>query len=781
MSNDINIRLSVHGQQYRERIDSLLSRIDGLECTLNEVEVLNGYIQNQSVFEQQTHEKVEALLSKIDFLEKNLNKLESLDNYMESVDSYIRKQYFFEQRIQGEINTFRNNLKKVECLESYIHNLPIFEQQTQEKIGNILSKIEGLESNLKKVELLDDYVSNQTIFEQQTQEEIKKILSTIEGVESNLKKVESLDGYIKNQTVFEQRTGESIENILSKVNVLESGLKRIESLDSYIKNQTVFEQQTQGKIIALSDRIELLECRLEGYGFVGKNNRIEGKETEKIEERESIKKHDLSNQEVEQGESVKRRKIKEIDVVNTNHVNKTGKKWEVETVDDTVLDNRNEKFYRAWDLIENTQKSVFLTGKAGTGKTTFLKYLRNNTKKQHIILSPTGVAAVNAGGVTIHSFFQLELQPYLPKDDNLMKVKLKYKKEKIEIIRALELIIIDEISMVRSDVLEAVSYILQTYRGNNRPFGGVQMVFIGDLFQLPPVAEDDIWKNLKDYYRSEYFFDAPVLQSKSMSYFMIELDKIYRQTDNQFIDLLNKVRVNKLNECDYDALNQRYVESIDNLDAKGHIVLVSHRADANKVNRDKLNSLGNKLHKFKAIVEGDKEFKKAPADKLLELKVGAQVMLLRNNLPEYYNGSMGIVEEIGFNVVGFPPSKHDFVKIRLFANNQVVTVSQETWRQYEYHFDENEKKIVSKVVGEFTQFPVRLAWAMTIHKSQGLTFDKVIVDAEQAFAHGQTYVALSRCRSLEGLILKSPIPPESIIVDKRVVEFLENFKQSRIN
>lgn len=276
-----------------------------------------------------------------------------------------------------------------------------------------------------------------------------------------------------------------------------------------------------------------------------------------------------------------------------------------------------------------------------------------------------------------------------------------------------------------------------------------------------------------------------------MQYYNIELDKIYRQTDRKFIDLLNQVRVGKLDKANGVFLNQRCIGVNNYLSiTEGHIVLASHRYKAETVNRRRLDALPSKLYQFQATITGKFNEKDEPVDKLLDMKVGAQVMLAKNNLPTYYNGTMGIVESIGKEQ---RPSNQldenlkpvmvedDCIRVRLFVNNQVVVVFRTSWYKYEYEFDKQKREIVSKVVGEFIQFPIRLAWAMTIHKSQGLTFDKVIVDAEQAFAHGQTYVALSRCRSLEGLILRSPIPPESIIVDNRVVEFLENFKQSRIN
>ncbi|MFW9298533.1 ATP-dependent DNA helicase [Glaesserella parasuis] len=435
----------------------------------------------------------------------------------------------------------------------------------------------------------------------------------------------------------------------------------------------------------------------------------------------------------------------------------------------------------ALDIIENSNESLFLTGKAGTGKTTFLKYLTSKLKKKFIVLAPTGVAAVNAGGVTLHSFFRLSFSPYLPDDSRLIRDNLKLDKNRFDIIKNVETIIIDEISMVRCDTIDAISQILKTLRHNNKPFGGVQMVFIGDLFQLSPIADARFWDFLGDFYDTEFFFNAFAFKESKFKY--IELDKIYRQNDLKFIELLNRVRENNITNTDLQLLNSR-LQNVTNYSMDGYITLSTHRKDADSLNATKLAKINKELVSFNAIIQGLFDEKDAPADTLLSLKVGAQIMLIKNNLPDYYNGSMGIIESIdeehSINENG-DEAVDDVIYIRLFSNNEVVKVTRAVWENQKYTYNREKKRIEPEVIGTFTQFPVKLAWAITIHKSQGLTFDKAIIDAGKAFTHGQTYVALSRCRSLEGMLLKTRIDPKAIIVNTEVSQFIKEMNGEQSN
>lgn len=450
-------------------------------------------------------------------------------------------------------------------------------------------------------------------------------------------------------------------------------------------------------------------------------------------------------------------------------------------IDGVIIDKSNKPFLDALDIIENSNESLFLTGKAGTGKTTFLKYLTSKLKKKFIVLAPTGVAAVNAGGVTLHSFFRLSFSPYLPDDSRLIRDNLKLDKNRFDIIKNVETIIIDEISMVRCDTIDAISQILKTLRHNNKPFGGVQMVFIGDLFQLSPIADARFWDFLGDFYDTEFFFNAFAFKESKFKY--IELDKIYRQNDLKFIELLNRVRENNITNTDLQLLNSR-LQNVTNYSMDGYITLSTHRKDADSLNATKLAKINKELVSFNAITQGLFDEKDAPADTLLSLKVGAQIMLIKNNLPDYYNGSMGIIESIdeehSINENG-DEAVDDVIYIRLFSNNEVVKVTRAVWENQKYTYNREKKRIEPEVIGTFTQFPVKLAWAITIHKSQGLTFDKAIIDAGKAFTHGQTYVALSRCRSLEGMLLKTRIDPKAIIVNTEVSQFIKEMNGEQSN
>ena len=410
-----------------------------------------------------------------------------------------------------------------------------------------------------------------------------------------------------------------------------------------------------------------------------------------------------------------------------------------------------------------TGRSVFLTGKAGTGKTTFLKYIARSTMKRFVILAPTGVAAINAGGSTIHSFFQLPLCPYLPDVTELVteyQTPEKFRslrKERQKIIRTLDLLIIDEISMVRADILDAVDMTLRRYRHNDLPFGGVQLLMIGDAQQLSPVVKEDERRYMQQVYPSPYFFHSKALQK--LSYVTIELQKVYRQKDKEFLDILNAVRENRVTYSVLDALNSRLHAYEDDGET---IRLTTHNAQADGINSVKLDALPGEAYHFEADVEGEFPENIFPADHVLSLKEGAQVMFVRNDTEgQYYNGKIGKVVSIKPNGV---------VEVECAEGVDTVWVSPVEWENIQYELNE-EGEIMPVVVGKFRQLPLRIAWAITIHKSQGLTFDRVIIDASAAFAFGQVYVALSRCRSLEGISLESPVRLSGICSDMHVADF----------
>ena len=410
-----------------------------------------------------------------------------------------------------------------------------------------------------------------------------------------------------------------------------------------------------------------------------------------------------------------------------------------------------------------TGKSVFLTGKAGTGKTTFLKYITRTTSKRFVVLAPTGVAAINAGGSTIHSFFQLPLCPYLPDVKDLIteyQTPERYRslrKERVKIIRTLDLLIIDEISMVRADLIDAMDMTLRRYRRNDKPFGGVQLLMIGDAQQLSPVVKDSERPYMSQVYPSPYFFHAKALQK--MDYATIELQKVYRQKDKEFLDILNAVRENRITSDIIRKLNAR-VHAYDGKDEP--IRLTSHNAKADSVNLMKLDQLSGEPYSFEADIEGEFPENSYPADFVLTLKVGAQVMFIRNDPEgEYYNGKIGKIESI---------DSRGMIQVT-DEDAGLINVTPVEWENIQYVLDEESGEIVPSVLGKFRQFPLRVAWAITIHKSQGLTFDKVIIDAGASFAFGQVYVALSRCRTLDGISLDTPISYSAICSDIHVTDF----------
>lgn len=453
----------------------------------------------------------------------------------------------------------------------------------------------------------------------------------------------------------------------------------------------------------------------------------------------------------------------------------------------------NNALALASGFVSSTEAHIFLTGKAGTGKTTFLRSLKTITHKRFIVVAPTGVAAINAGGVTIHSFFQLPFGPQLPEtakpqwpgrheDPKTSAARFqKLNRTKIDIIRSLDLLVIDEISMVRADLLDAVDSVLRRYRSRNVPFGGVQLLMIGDLRQLAPVAKEEEWQMLRPYYDSVYFFSSRALQQ--CNYLSIELTHVYRQSDEKFINLLNKIRDNNLDGEALEMLNKRFVKGFEVPDNQGFITLTTHNAQADAINRNKLIALPGKTHKFSARVEGDFPEYSFPTAQELELKPGAQVMFVKNDpdpAKRFFNGKIGTLISV--------ENKTLTVKC---ADEEELEVEPLEWQNCRYSMNEQTKEITETIVGTFVQYPLRLAWAITIHKSQGLTFDKAVIDAELAFAHGQVYVALSRCRTLEGLVLSSPIRPSAIKNDNTVGSFIgtieeqqpdeEKLKQEMIN
>lgn len=424
----------------------------------------------------------------------------------------------------------------------------------------------------------------------------------------------------------------------------------------------------------------------------------------------------------------------------------------------------NPQLELAFDYVRNTHKNIFLTGKAGTGKTTFLHQIKQETPKRMVVVAPTGVAAINAGGMTIHSFFQLPFGPFIPGNSKDPARQMRFSKEKIRLIQSLDLLVIDEISMVRSDVLDAIDDVLRRFRDRYKPFGGVQLLLIGDLHQLPPVVKDEEWNLLREHYQTVYFFGSNALRNTDPV--SIELKHIYRQSDTTFIDLLNKVRNNKIDESVLEVLNSRYIANFQPTEKEPYITLTAHNASAQEINAEKLEELHQPVQTFKASIQGNFPEYAFPADEVFFCKKDAQVMFVKNDLARekrYYNGKIG-------KVTGF---REGFIYVRCPGDAEDIEVLPAEWTNVKYSLNEQTKEVTEEVLGTFTQYPLKLAWAITIHKSQGLTFERAIIDAQAAFAHGQVYVALSRCKSFEGIVLRSKIAYSSVRTDQVVKSYTD--------
>ena len=438
----------------------------------------------------------------------------------------------------------------------------------------------------------------------------------------------------------------------------------------------------------------------------------------------------------------------------------------------------NVPFDMACQFVAHTAQSVFVTGKAGTGKTTFLRQLRSHTPKKMAVAAPTGVAAINAGGVTLHSLFQLPFKPFLPTvsnqlfqqeqnfcDQKSLFANTHITKAKIDVIKELEVLIIDEVSMVRADLLDAIDTILRHYRGNEAPFGGLQLVLIGDLYQLPPVVRNEEWNVMQLYYDSPFFFEAQAL--KTMKPLVIELEKTYRQKDGLFLDILNRIRTNSAQISDLEHLNTHYRPAFRPGPGEAYITLTTHNDKAETINRHQLKQLKAEEKQYKAQVSGDFSERMFPAELNLHLKLNAQVMFIKNDKGDqrkYYNGMLAIVTELA----------EEYIMVKPVSGEEELKVERETWKNIRYLANKENDQIDEEELGSFVQFPLRLAWAITIHKSQGLTFDRAIVDAGDSFAAGQVYVALSRLTSAKELVLYSKITPTSIQVDERILNYLKH-------
>ena len=437
----------------------------------------------------------------------------------------------------------------------------------------------------------------------------------------------------------------------------------------------------------------------------------------------------------------------------------------------------NKELDLAYNFINYTDRNLFLTGKAGTGKTTFLRRLKSATYKRMVVLAPTGVAAINAGGVTIHSFFQLPFGPILPEQENSTggpgKQALsgyRFTRRKIDLIRSLDLLIIDEISMVRADLLDGIDRVMRKYRNRFQPFGGVQLLMIGDLQQLPPVVKNDEWELLKAHYNTMFFFGSKAFQQARV--ISIELKQIFRQNDESFIRILNEIREDCLTPGSLSILNRRFKSGFNPPAEEGYIRLSTHNSGADKINRQELEKLKTTPHRFDAEVTGNFPEIAYPTFFHLVLKVGAQVMFVKNDSSadkRYYNGKIGTISEIDDGEI----------LVQCPGETEEIPVNRVLWNNIKYVLNEESKELEEKTEGSFLQYPLRLAWAITIHKSQGLTFERAIIDAQAAFAHGQTYVALSRCKTMEGLVLSSPLSGDAVICDRVVNGFNRQISENQ--
>ena len=432
-------------------------------------------------------------------------------------------------------------------------------------------------------------------------------------------------------------------------------------------------------------------------------------------------------------------------------------------------DPNNPVFQLATDFVNQTSQHIFLTGKAGTGKTTFLKHIRHTTHKNCIVAAPTGVAAINAGGMTLHSLFQLPFEPFIPgMEYRNSKERFNISATKRDMLKGLELLIIDEVSMLRADVLDSIDSVLRYIRRNDRPFGGVQMLYIGDMFQLPPVVKEDEWTYLRDYYHSLFFFHAKAVQRVPPLY--LELKKVYRQREQFFVDLLNRVRNDELTLDDLQVLNRQYQPNFKPPAGEKYITLTTRNAKADAINGQELARLTTPAYRFDGEIKGEFPEYALPTEMTLILKAGAQIMFIKNDTGEerrYFNGKLGTIARID----------KDNIDVRLEGSGDVITIEKEIWKNIRYTLNKDTAEIEEEELGSFEQYPIRLAWAITIHKSQGLTFERAIIDTGDAFAPGQAYVALSRCTSLEGIVLLSQITQRSVQTDAHAVKLSQSEKE----